>query len=344
MPTKRIEYLDALRGFTIFLVVFAHIWTFGYHVEDKPDTFATVLTNFFLVLFFFISGFVAYKKDRSWALPDAARLLKNKAIQLLTPSIFFCALFCWWKGYGIDAALAPSNAGYWFTIHLFYFFVFYSLTNILMSKRLRGVKTDVLLLLVAFVIFAVSFSHVQIERTQIGADLFHYLGMKDWRFYVFFIVGVLVRKHFDSFVKLTEHKYGMAIFILAFFAMVFYADHIDFPMWKPLNMLSYGILSILVIFTFFRKYQASFMSTTKLGYAMQYIGRRTMDIYMIHYFILPRNLNPLGILFSEYNNPSLEFFVTSIIALLVILLSLIMGNVIRLSPLLAHYLLGVKQQ
>jgi len=344
MQTKRIEYLDALRGFTMFLVVFAHIWTFGYHVEEKPDTFATVLTNFFLVLFFFISGFVAYKKDRSWALADAARLLKDKAVQLLIPAIFFCALFCWWRGYSLDAALAPANAGYWFTIHLFYFFVFFTVTNLTISKRLGGVKSDVSLLLVAFVIYAASYSHVQIERTQIGADLFHYLGMKNWRFYVFFIVGVLVRKHFDSFVKLTANKYAMAIFILAFFAMVFYADHIDFPMWKPLNMLSYGILSILVIFTFFRKYEASFLSTTKLGYGMQYIGRRTMDIYMIHYFLLPRNIDFVGQFFTEHVNPSLEFFVTSIIALLVILLSLIMGNVIRLSSLLAHYLLGAKKE
>lgn len=343
MQTKRIEYIDALRGFTMYLVVFSHIWTFGYHVEEKPDTFATVLTNFFLVLFFFISGFVAYKKDRSWALPDAARLLKNKAIQLLTPSIFFCALFCWWKGYGIDGALAPANAGYWFTIHLFYFFVFYSLTNILMPKRLGGVKIDVLLLLVAFIIFAISYSHVQIERTQIGADLFHYLGMKNWRYYIFFIVGVLVRKHFNGFVQLTDNKYAMALSILGFFGMVFYADHIDFPMWKPLNMLIYGMLSIIVIFTFFRKYETSFQSSTKLGYSMQYIGRRTMDIYMIHYFLLPRNMDFVGQFFANNVNPSLEFFVTSIIALLVILLSLIMGNVIRLSPLLAHYLLGAKK-
>ena len=76
---------------------------------------------------------------------------------------------------------------------------------------------------------------------------------------------------------------------------------------------------------------------------MQYIGRRTMDIYMIHYFLLPLNLGFVGQFFADHVNPSMEFFVTSIIALLVILLSLIMGNVIRLSPLLAHYLLGEKK-
>ena len=48
--TKRIEYVDALRGFTMYLVVYAHIWTFAYHADGK-DSFANILLNFFLVLF-----------------------------------------------------------------------------------------------------------------------------------------------------------------------------------------------------------------------------------------------------------------------------------------------------
>ena len=343
MQTKRIEYIDALRGFTMFLVVFSHIWTFGYHVEDKPDTFATVLDNFFLVLFFFISGFVAYKKEASWKISDVGNLLQNKFVRLVVPSVCFYLLLCHWIGYKMNFIWILPAGEYWFTVQLFFFFIFYSLMNIVTAK-VKGIKSDCCLLLFALLIYGISYSHELIERTQLGADLFHYLGMKNWRYYIFFIVGVLIRKHFNGFVKLTDNRYWMAVFILGFFGMVFYSDHIDFPMWKPLNMLIYGMLSIIVIFTFFRKYETSFQSSTKLGYSMQYIGRRTMDIYMIHYFLLPRNLNPLGTLFSEYNNPSLEFFVTSIIALLVILLSLIMGNVIRLSPLLAHYLLGSKKE
>jgi fucose 4-O-acetylase-like acetyltransferase len=76
---------------------------------------------------------------------------------------------------------------------------------------------------------------------------------------------------------------------------------------------------------------------------MQYVGKRTMDIYMLHYFLLPRNMEVVGQFFSDNVNPSIEFFVTTVFALLVILLCLIVGNVIRLSPLLAHYLLGAKK-
>ena len=340
MASKRIEYIDALRGFTMYLVVYSHIWTFGYHTDTR-NSFEHILTNFFLVLFFFISGFVAYKREFYWTFNNTICLLKTKAIQLLCPTIFFCSLFCWWGGYGIDSAFSPSNAGYWFTLHLFYFYIFYSITN-LISSRIKGIKFEFILLLIALLIYGISYSHKIIERTQFGADLFYYLGMKNWRYYLFFCLGVFVRKNFNTFIKTTDQSWWMALFILGFFGMIFYADKITIPMWKPLNMIIYGGLSIVVIFTFFRKHENAFLCTRKLGYVMQYIGKRTMDIYMIHYFLLPRNLNPLGEVLAENPNPSIEFFVTTTIAFMVILLSLIVGNIIRLSPLLSLFLLGEK--
>ena len=36
MASKRIEYIDTLRGFAMFLVVYAHIWTFGYQTYNTP--------------------------------------------------------------------------------------------------------------------------------------------------------------------------------------------------------------------------------------------------------------------------------------------------------------------
>jgi peptidoglycan/LPS O-acetylase OafA/YrhL len=41
MIGKRIEYIDALRGFTMYLVVYSHIWTYGYHAKEE-DGFTTL--------------------------------------------------------------------------------------------------------------------------------------------------------------------------------------------------------------------------------------------------------------------------------------------------------------
>lgn len=341
MLTKRIEYIDALRGFAMYLVVYSHIWTFSYHHADSTRSFNHILVNFFLVLFFFVSGFVAYRKEHVLNMNIIGKNLKKKSVQLLPPPIVF-SLLLFGIVYNQPAKIQHiALAEYWFTIQLFFFFVFYYFT-MLLCRKMVGTKLNIVILTIGFLIYMLSFSHVVIEKTQIGTYLFHYLGMKNWRFYLFFCIGIAIHNSFEQFKKLTDNPHWMALFIIGFFFMVFFADRIGFPMWKPINMILYGSLSIIVIFTFFRKYEHSFEAETKLGYTLQYIGRRTLDVYMIHYFFLPKNLDILATYLVKYNNPTLEFFITTAIALLVILVSLIIGNIIRMSPTLSHYLLGTK--
>lgn len=340
MDTKRIEYIDALRGFSMYLVVYSHIWTFGYHADNKYS-FDHILLNFFLVLFFFVSGFVAFKKEQEWNLGAIGKNLKKKAVQLLIPSVVFTTLLYATVYHNLAGIQHIALAEYWFTVQLFFFFVFYYFT-MLLCKKMSGTKLNVAILTVAFLIFILSYSHVAIEKTEIGTNLFHYLGMKNWRYYLFFSIGVAIRNSLHQFKNLTDNPYWMALLIIGFFFMIFFADQIVFPMWKPINMIIYGLLSIIVIFTFFRKYESSFQSKTKVGYAMQYIGKRTLDIYMIHYFVLPLNLNAWGNYFVNNVNPILEFFITTILVMLVITVSIVIGNILRLSSLLSHYLLGTK--
>ena len=64
---KHLEYIDGLKGFAIFLVVFAHViaWSYG-----DLDTFQTniraswlfwVVYSFHMPLFFAVSGYLAYR-------------------------------------------------------------------------------------------------------------------------------------------------------------------------------------------------------------------------------------------------------------------------------------------
>ena len=74
---------------------------------------------------------------------------------------------------------------------------------------------------------------------------------------------------------------------------------------------------------------------------MQFVGRRTLDIYVLHYFF-PISTIEIGKFFQVSINPVLEFFVNGFIAILVILICLIVSNVIRMSAFLRHHLFGVK--
>lgn len=53
----RIEYIDAMRGFTMLLVVCSHVETFM--VGSPLKSINALLGEFQMPLFFFVSGFVA---------------------------------------------------------------------------------------------------------------------------------------------------------------------------------------------------------------------------------------------------------------------------------------------
>ncbi len=341
MSARRIEYIDALRGFCMFLVVYAHIWGYGYHAEGNVS-FKHIFVNFYLVLFFFVSGFVAYKKDVLWIGNVLGKLLQRKFVQLVIPSIVFCFLFCIYDHHTFIPLGLVSTSWYWFTVQLFLFFLFYYLTMWMARNTSENTK-DLCIIAVAVILYLLSHSHVLIERTQFGATLFSYLGMRNWRLFMFFCIGVMMRKHIEMVKRWINNPIVMAAFIILFFMMVFFADKITFSLWKPFRNIVYGVASIIVIFAFFYKYQDAFSHDKQLGRAMQYVGKRTLDIYMLHYFLLPYHLNFMGKFFTGNPNPVIEFFITTAIACMVMALAIVIGNIIRLSPTLTYYLLGGKR-
>ena len=91
-------------------------------------------------------------------------------------------------------------------------------------------------------------------------------------------------------------------------------------------------------------------STTHLSPLTSYlsplkcIGTRTLDIYLLHYFFLPRFLLAYAPQLSAYDNKLLEFIIALSIALVVVAVCLLVSYLIRLSPFLGHYLFGVKYE
>ena len=99
-----------------------------------------------------------------------------------------------------------------------------------------------------------------------------------------------------------------------------------------------------MVLTFFRKHKTAFTQETFLGRNLQLIGRRTLDVYLMHYFFLPRHLSFIGDFFLDNPNPTLELFLSGVLALGVIFLTLVVNEILRLSPFLGHWLFGVKEK
>ena len=91
-PKKRLEWIDAMRGFTMLMVVANHVSQTSFGELPKTSAALSLLVLFRMPLFFFVSGFVAYKASFSWSLPDTGQLLWKKVrIQLLPTLVFLCA-------------------------------------------------------------------------------------------------------------------------------------------------------------------------------------------------------------------------------------------------------------
>lgn len=355
---KRIEFIDAMRGFAMLLVVIWHIYGFSYNMgfgygvtEGSPVTFSWFFGIFHMPLFFFISGFILYGAVQKWqGWRDCGRFLSRKARQLLLPTLVIGASFV--VLFGVDARGAlcqDAKAGYWFTLMLLVYFCLFGVHHALFRQSLRLKAWQSNLLLVSFALFCFYFVQMGSCRRLLGIDAYNLFSIAHLRHYLFFVLGYFARQHYSMLERLLDGRKSSAVVIASFFltALPFYAYGGNLLggskslIYFTLSLLTI-FFGILTIFSFFRRYEPSLSASTRLGRALQFIGRRTLDIYLLHYFFLPRHLSMVGDFFRANANPTLEFALSVAISLIVVAFSLIVSATLRLSPFLAHHLFGEK--
>ena len=87
----RLEWIDAMRGFTMVMVVAMHGFVNGFQ-ESFRSPALSFLVLFRMPLFFFISGFLAYKANADWSFSGFSRMMGKKIrIQIIPTVVFF---FC----------------------------------------------------------------------------------------------------------------------------------------------------------------------------------------------------------------------------------------------------------
>lgn len=80
--TKRLEYIDVMRGIAILLVIFEH--SIGY----MQDSIARFILSFHMPLFFFISGYLLKPIDKS----EYKALIIKKTRTILLPQVTLALL------------------------------------------------------------------------------------------------------------------------------------------------------------------------------------------------------------------------------------------------------------
>lgn len=346
MEQNRLQYIDAMRGFGIFLVVFVHVETFIY--IDYASLLGKIITSFFMQLFFFISGFCSYKKEYNWSMNSCFAQIVKKFRSLVIPAIIWGLLYTYFVvhedfHYFIKG---PYKAGYWFTICLFEVFViYYSVNGISYTIRKHRDKAEsislvlMVLLVILFLSLKVPFSHYSWLDTIGCYSSLHFT----FTYYIFFVLGLVCSKYRNRLSIIITNPFCIIILLLSFFLSFEFCtpaiEGFGRKIMKEIKEIIAGISGVLLIFSIFYKLSDYFKRNTYLTSILQYVGCRTLDIYFIHYFLLiplPR----LSVFLSSSSNILFDFILGTLLSLLIIVLCLLISRLLRLSHVLEKIFFG----
>lgn len=317
----------------MILVVYSHVCSLC--LGDMWMGGNDIFFLFRLPCFFFISGWLFENTDREWNNISVKTTVRHKFMVQIVPTFIFLLLLA--PPPVFFSRLGATKGGYWFTFALFEFF----LLTIFSEKYLKkwgGVF--------ALIISAAAFGYdVYYNRffNNLGllTDILGFLSFMTWRYFLFFYAGTWVKRHFEVFVRWTN-KLWVIISLLLGFTTIVLLPHSDNAFSEYLIFAIGGLLGLTIVFTTFRILARYLSKDRWLGRGLQYIGTRTLDVYLLHYFLLPKILILYSDQLQAYNNRMLDFLVAMTSALVVTGLCLLVSYLIRLNPFLGHYLFGVK--
>lgn len=331
----------------MIMVVFSHVLLFSFGRQSVPS-FNSLFSIIMLPLFFFISGFLMNHRFRD----DGKELfpfIKKKFNSVVIPTIIFQSLFAIIFFGGAMLWVEKSKSGFWFTYTLFFFFLFFSVGDFLLSRVFKEKQMLWAGVVAACMVYAFSKFSLSPSCPWADSPVSHFFGFANLQFYIFFYFGIVVGHRREAFFKLFDDSKSMAVLIVVsvlLFVLLLVPSVRDsfigicgFSAFSVVKSI-FAFVGIMMIFCFFRRYERSFSKSTYVGWSLQYIGSRTLDIYLLHLFFIRFDLNMVGDFLSLHGNPILELVLGLAYSLLIIGICSVISNLLRCSDALAKLLFG----
>lgn len=333
----RFEYIDAMRGAVMILVVMWHVKLYSIHLYGT-FSFNDVFFLIMMPAFFFISGYVGSERWKSW-----------KYLPMLLPSVFFMLLWGAQAGWSIHSLFFDvSKGGFWFTLLLPFYFVIYAFSRLILTKGLKVSEKafNITHILLGILIYLGTAFVVSPFNPLKNDTLNGLLSVVHFRYYLFFAIGITAASNREFYLHWSKDSRITTAMLCLFFAACIAYFKTDDKLWQTLLLPFIGFSGTQILFTFFYRNRKTFSRETRAGKTLQYVGIRTLDIYLLHLFFLPLCLNFIGEFFFKYPNPFLEVIVSFLIASVVVAGCLIASKLIRTSDILAKLLFGkvIKEQ
>ena len=157
MAKQRIAYIDAMRGFTMIIVVYAHVCYFC--MEGPLMGYNRMFYLFRLPCFFMISGWLFEPVSKR----PFKEVVRHKAMVQLLPTFIFLLLLA--PPPEFFHQLGTLKGGYWFTFVLFEFFILY-----LLIARIGKLWQPLVALAIALTAFCSARFYNSIHLSAAGAQ------------------------------------------------------------------------------------------------------------------------------------------------------------------------------
>lgn len=324
---QRIDYIDRMKGLAIFLVVMGHVY--GMVFAQSDDVAYRVISSFHMPLFMFLSGLVACSGIVApyWGIGKLSKKLKG----LLLPLIVFGMCFTTTISKDFLTSLigfleSPNKNGYWYLMTLAVFYVSLSLYRLNVKQKWY---IDVALAIAIWVgMFALW------KYTAQTKDYFCMLNCGN--FYPFFILGVMTTKY-NLLDKMHKANWLFSLCIVAY-AFLFCVD-MPFHALVSLNKhIFLPFCMVYIVVTLFVGRHGAMSYGEKI---LDFVGKRTLDIYVIHYFFIKMiHLKDLGINWEVTDNSLLMFIVAVGLSVVITALSIGVGYILHKGKIIEKIVYG----
>ena len=324
---QRIDYIDRMKGFAIFLVVMGHV--IGFALGQADDLAGRWISSFHMPLFMFLSGLVAC----SGVVPpywSVGKLVKKLRALLLPLFVFgLCYTFTFSKDVvsGVVGFVeSPSKNGYWYLMTLAVFYVSLCLYRLNVKNKWYVDVAMAIGIWGGYIVLWKTFAQTR--------DYFCLLNCGN--FYPFFMLGVFTTKY-QLLEKLKSANWLFSLCIIAY-AIVFCVEMPTHGL-DSLNrhiFMPFCMVTVVVSLFMHRHGQSSLIERT-----LEALGKRTLDIYMIHYFFVSQiSLRAIGNSLETTENSLLLFIAVFIISAVVTALSVVIGEVLHKGRLIDRFVYG----
>lgn len=323
---QRIEWVDILKGLAIFLVVFGHVEL--YSIGHFNGFFNRLQDVFCMPLFFFLSGLFAKPQND---IKESFSCIKKKFIQLIIPFVVCGSFYLfimsdkpWWALFWYPHG--QGHSGYWFILVLFEIYLLFTLCQVFTRRMTQEISGKTFLIVALIIESSLALIYILCQKGIVIQEPWYTITsfVRLYYNFPFFIMGYLfMRNHNKITILFNKRVYNIASVIFIILYVISNKYHINTLPFKWI--LAFLAVITIVSLCHSMEYRIS-LCKNNCKRCIEYIGRHTMEIYVLHFFFIPRNMNYLKDIIAPNNlidtNIIIELIINSCIAGAIIFVTL----------------------